>query len=141
MGVFLTAATTALSVVGQQNEAAAQRVELKVRKREEASAARDREVVRGRRFNALLGAQSAAAAAKGIQLSGSPANISLEDARRSSEESLIDRTNTEGRINALSRQATSIKRLANVKSATTILSGVQSIIDQNKNAAAAGGAP
>ena len=116
---------TFFQIAGQRQAAAAQEVELEIAKRDEASAARDREVQRKQRINAILGAQAASAAAKGIELSGSVANISLEDAKRASRESLIDDVNTRARIDALSRRKRSVRRLANVRTATTIFKAVE----------------
>ena len=109
-----------------RQEAGAKQVELEISKRQEASASRDREIQRKQRIAAILGAQSADAAAKGIALSGSVANISLEDARRASRESLIDDVNTSARISALSRRSRSIGRLAKVRTAVTIFSAAES---------------
>ena len=107
-------------IAGIRAEAGAKQVELEISKRQEASASRDREIQRKQRIAAILGAQSADAAAKGIALSGSVANISIEDARRASRESLIDDVNTTARISALSRRSRSIKRLAKFRTAITI---------------------
>ncbi len=130
MGLFVTAATTALTVAAQRQAAGAQQVELDIAKREESAGARDREVQRKRRITAILGAQSADAAAKGIALSGSVANISLVDAKRASEESLIDDVNTRARISALSRRSRSIRRLSNIKTGVTILGGIERAISR-----------
>jgi hypothetical protein len=127
MGI-LALATTALTVSAQRKAAGAQQVELEIAKREESSAARDREVQRKRRITAILGAQSADAAAKGISLSGSVANISIEDARRASEESMIDDVSTRARIDALSRRSRSIGRLQKLRSATTIFKAAEDAI-------------
>ena len=114
MGLFL-------EIAAQRTAANAQQVELEIAKREESAAGRDREVQRKRRIAAILGAQSADAAAKGIALSGSVANISLVDAERASEESLIDDVNVRSRMAALSRRSRSIRRLSNIKTGITIL--------------------
>lgn len=118
-------ALTLLKIAAQRQAAGAQQVELEIAKREESAGARDREVQRKRRITAILGAQSADAAAKGIALSGSVANISLVDAKRASEESLIDDVNTRSRIAALSRRIRSIRRLSTVKTGITILQDVE----------------
>ena len=123
MGLFLTA----LKVTAQRQAAAAQRTELQVAKREEAAASRDREVQRKRRIVAILGSQAADAAAKGVALSGSVGNISLVDAKRSAEESLIDDVNTKSRIAALSRRSRSIRRLTNLKTGITIIGDAERI--------------
>ena len=112
---------TFLKVAAIRQEAGAKRVELNIAKRQERSSALDREVLRKRRSAAILGAQTAEAAAKGVQLSGSVANISLVDAKRAAEESQIDRINTAGRISALSRRSKSIRRAARIKIATSII--------------------
>ena len=124
MGVFalpLAIGATVFSVAATRQAAGAQQAELEIAKREEASGARDREVQRKRRLVTILGAQSADAAARGVALSGSVGNISIQDAKRASEDSLIDDVNTRGRISALSRRSRSVGRLANLRSATTIL--------------------
>lgn len=121
MGNFALIALTAASVSATRQAAGAKQVELNIAKREEASGSRDREIQRKRRIAAILGAQAADAAAKGIALSGSVANISIVDAKRASEDSLIDDVNTRARISALSRRSRSIGRIANLRSATTIL--------------------
>lgn len=118
MGVFL-------EIAAQRQAAGAQQAELAVAKREEAAAARDREVKRKRRISAILGAQAAQAAAGGTQLSGSVANISIVDAKRASEESLIDDVNTRARINALSRKSRSIGRLAKLQHGITIFKAAE----------------
>ncbi len=117
----LAVSATVASVGAIRQSAGAKQVELNIAKREEASGARDREVQRGRRINAILGAQAADAAAKGVALSGSVGNISIVDAKRASDESLIDDVNTRARISALSRRSRSIGRVANLRSATKIL--------------------
>lgn len=126
MGVF----NTALKVIAQGQAGAAQRVELEVAKREEAAGARDREVQRKRRITAILGAQAADAAAKGVELSGSVGNISLVDAQRASEESLIDDVNTKSRMAALTRRSRSIRRLTKLKQGITILSDAERMISR-----------
>lgn len=112
-------------IAASRQEAGAKQVELEITKRQEASASRDREVQRKQRIVAILGAQAASAAAKGIALSGSVANISIEDARRASRESLIDDVNTAGRISALSRRSRSIGRLQKLRTAVTIFKAVE----------------
>ena len=112
---------TFLKVAALSHESQAKRTELAIAKRQEKAAALDREVVRKRRSAAILGAQTAEAAAKGLQLSGSVANISIVDAKRAAEESQIDRINTSGRISALSRRAKSIKRATRIKIGATII--------------------
>ena len=114
-------------IAAQRQEAGAKQVELEIAKRQEASASRDREVQRKQRITAILGAQAANAAAKGIALSGSVANISLEDAKRASRESLIDDVNTTARISALSRRSRSIRRLTNIRTAVTIFKAVERV--------------
>ena len=114
-------------IAPQRQEAGAKQVELEIAKRQEASASRDREVQRKQRITAILGAQAANAAAKGIALSGSVANISLEDAKRASRESLIDDVNTTARISALSRRSRSIRRLTNIRTAVTIFKAVERV--------------
>ena len=115
-------------IAAQRKEAGAKQVELEIAKRQEASASRDREVQRKQRITAILGAQAANAAAKGIALSGSVANISLEDARRASRESLIDDVNTAGRISALSRRSRSIGRLQKLRTAVTIFKAAEDVV-------------
>lgn len=127
MGQFLLIAATALQASAQVQEAGAKEVELELAKREETSSARDREVQRKRRIAAIIGEQAAQAAAKGLQLTGSVANITIVDAKRASEESLIDRSNLRARINALSRRQTSIGRIATTRAAGTILGSAQRI--------------
>ena len=114
-------------IAAQRKEAGAKQVELEIAKRQEASASRDRQVQRKQRITAILGAQAANAAAKGIALSGSVANISLEDAKRASRESLIDDVNTTARISALSRRSRSIRRLTNIRTAVTIFKAVERV--------------
>lgn len=121
MGEFILIASAVLGVAAQQQQAGAQEVEIELAKRKESSDARDREVQRKRRIAAILGAQAADAAAKGLQLSGSVANISIVDAKRASEESLIDDVDTRLRIDVLSRRSRSIRRIANLRSGATIL--------------------
>ena len=116
---------TFLKVAAISQESRAKRSELAIAKRQEKAAALDREVVRKRRSAAILGTQAAEAAAKGVQLSGSIANISLTDAKRAAEESQIDRINTAARVSALSRRAKTIRRAARIKIATTIMGDVE----------------
>ncbi len=125
---LLALATVGLTIAADRQKEKAQQVELAIAQREETAAARDREVQRGRRINAILGAQSADAAARGVQLSGSVANISLVDAKRASEESLIDDVNTRGRIDALSRRSRSIRRLRKIDTAATIFKAAEKAI-------------
>ena len=115
-------------IAAQRQEARVQTIELEIAKREEASASRDREVQRKQRITAILGAQAADAAAKGVALSGSVANISLEDAKRASRESLIDDVNTSARISALSRRSRSIRRLQKLRTAVTIFKTAEEAI-------------
>lgn len=122
---LLTLASVGLTIAAQRQAAGAQQVELEIAQREESAASRDREVLRKRRTVAILGAQSADATAKGIALSGSVANISLVDARRASEESLIDDVNTRARIDALSRRSRSIGRLQKLQSGITIFKAAE----------------
>lgn len=123
--IGLTAAATAGSVYSQRQATGAREVELELAQRQEEQAARDRQVQRKRRLAAVLGSQRAQAAAQGLTMSGSVGNISLTDARRASEESLIDDVNTRARIDALKRNRSTISRLSRVRTATTILGGVE----------------
>ncbi len=128
MGSFaLQAGVAALSVSAQIQAAGAREVELELKKRDETSSAKDRELQRKRRLAAILGAQSAEAAARGLQLSGSVANISITDAKLAGEDSLIDSVNTRARISALSRNQKSIRRVANIRAARTIIGTVSRI--------------
>lgn len=115
------ALSTGAQVFTQRQAAGAQEVELELAKREEAAAARDREVQRKRRLNAILGEQAAAAAAGGVAMSGSVANISITDAKRAAEESFIDDTMTRSRIAQLDRRRRTVSRLGTLRNATTIL--------------------
>lgn len=124
----VTAAATVGTVAAQRKAAGARSVELEVAQRQEASAARDREVLRKRRLHAILGSQRAAAAASGLAMSGSVANISLTDARRASEESLIDDVNTRARIDALKRNRSTISRMSRLRTSTTILGAAERVL-------------
>jgi len=115
------AASTFVGVSAQRQAAGAREVELELAQRQETTAARDRAVQRKRRLAAVLGAQSAQAAASGLSMSGSVANISLTDARRAGEDSAIDSHNTRLRIDALKRNRASVSRLSRMRTATTIL--------------------
>ena len=126
-------------IAAQRQEARAQTIELEIAKREEASASRDREVQRKQRIAAILGAQAADAAAKGVALSGSVANISLEDAKRASRESLIDDVNTSARISALSRRSRSIRRLQKFRTAITIFKFGEEVVIRAASGGASGG--
>lgn len=127
--IIITAivASTAVGVRAQRQAAGAQQVELDIASRQEAAGARDREVKRRRRLVAILGAQAADAAARGLSMEGSVANISIEDAKRASEDSLIDDVNTRARINSLVRRRNTVGRLANLRSATTILGAAERV--------------
>lgn len=116
-----TVAATGLSVHAQRQATGAREVELELAQREEAAAARDREVLRKRRLVAILGEQAAAAAAGGVAMSGSVANISITDAQRAAEESFIDETMTRSRIAQLGRRRSTVSRLGRLRTATTIL--------------------
>lgn len=113
--------TAAGAVYAQRQASGAQEVQLELQKRGEAQAAQDREVQRKRRLNAILGSQAAEAAASGLSMSGSVANISLVDAQRASEDSMIDSVSTRARIDALSSQQRTIRRISTVRQASTIL--------------------
>ncbi len=130
MGQFLAIAALVLQASATVQEAGAKKVELEIAKREEASAARTREVDRRERVRTIISAQAAEAAAKGLQLTGSVANISIVDAKLAGQESFIDRANTRARIAALSRRGSSITRVANIRAAGTILTGTQRIRDR-----------
>lgn len=136
MGAFVAAHSTALllgtaiagttaAVATQRKASGAQEVELELAQRKETQGARDREVARRRRLAAILGSQSAVAAASGVAMSGSVANISLTDAQRAAEDSLTDDVNTRTRIDALKRQRSTISRLSKFRSATTILGAAE----------------
>lgn len=120
----LAAAGTAVAVHGQRQAAGAQQVELDLAARQEATAARDREVQRKRRLVAILGSQAAEASAAGVAMSGSVANVSITDAKRAGEDSLIDSVNTSTRINALRRERRTIGRASTYQSVGTILGAV-----------------
>lgn len=120
------AAGAIYGVRAQRKAAGAQQVEMELAQRQEETAARDREIQRRRRFNAILGAQSAAAGAGGIAMSGSVANISITDASRAAEESAIDRNTTGMRIDALGRRSRSIGAMSRARTATTILGTIES---------------
>lgn len=117
----ISAATTAYSVDQGKKATASQQVELDLAKRQESQAAQDRELQRNRRINAILGAQNAQAAASGVANSGSVANISLQDAKLAGEDSSTDALNTRTRIDALSRQRTTIGSVGRARTATSIM--------------------
>jgi len=119
---------TALSVGAQRQAAGAREVELELAQRRETTASRDREIQRRRRLVAILGSQSANAAASGLAMSGSVANISMTDAQRAAEDSFVDDFNTRTRIDALKRNRASVSRLSTVRSATTILNAGERIL-------------
>lgn len=121
-GMYMVAAAAGGYMIHQQRQAAGhQQAELKLAQRQEEMGARDREVQRKRRINAILGSQSAMAAAGGIAMSGSVANVSIEDARLAGEESLVDATTTGLRISALQRRSRSIGALSRARTATSIM--------------------
>lgn len=120
-------ASAGAQIASNRQATGAQQVELEMEKRGEAAMAQDREVQRKRRLSAILGAQSAEAAAAGLSMTGSVANITLADAKEASRESTVDRANTRGRIDTMSRQSRSLGRLSNVRTATTILSTAASL--------------
>ena len=123
----LAAASAVGAVAAQRQSAGAREVELELQQRQESSAARERAIARKRRLTAVLGAQSADAAARGVQMSGSVANISITDATRAAEDSQVDEVNTRLRIDALRRQRRSVARHSTARSATTILGAAERI--------------
>lgn len=136
--LWLTAAATGLEVYGTMQAAKAQRQQLLVEQKQEAMAATDREVQRQRRLNAILGSQAASAAAAGVANSGSVGNISLVDARRAAEDSLVDQVGTGQRIRALRSQSRSIGRAALISAGGTILSAGQKIASRGSVPATGG---
>jgi len=139
MGDFLTIAAAGASIAANRQEAGAKQVELDIAAREEKTAVKDRAIQRKRRINAVLGSQNALAAAKGIQLMGSVANISLVDAERSAEDSRIDELNTSSRLRSMKRQRKSIGRISRLRTATTILKTGASIANRGGSKPAGGG--
>lgn len=139
LAIPLLIAAAGAQIYTERQASGAQQVELEMQKRGEDSAARDREVQRKRRLNAILGAQSAVAAASGLQSQGSVANISLVDATRAGQESFIDQGNTRARIASLSRQQASIRRVSAGRTATTILQTGASIYGASYKGASGGG--
>lgn len=121
----LTAASAAVGVVSQRQATAAQQVELDLAARQEADAARGRELQRKRRLAALLGAQYVNAAASGVAMSGSVANIASTDARRAYEDTAMDYVNTQSRLDALRRQRESLGFAGALGQASTILGAAQ----------------
>lgn len=126
------AAALPLAIIGQvgslaagQRAASAERRELAVAAEQEKFAAVDRELERRRRYEAILGAQQAQAAAAGIQFSGSVANVAISDAKRAAEESRIDDYNTRLRLQTLRRRSSSVQSAANARGATQILNFVE----------------
>lgn len=115
------AASTVAGVSAQRKAAGAREVELELAQRQETVQSRDREIQRKRRLAAVLGAQSAQAAASGLAMSGSVANISITDAQRAGEDSAVDDYNTRLRIDALKRNRASVSRMSRARTATTIL--------------------
>lgn len=127
MGQFVfLAAAAAVSSFGTIRAAQAENAQLKLQQRQEEQAATDREVQRQRRLNAILGYQSASAAAAGVSMSGSIANLSIVDARRAAEDSLVDRISTGQRISALQMARRSNSQAAAFKVGGTILSAAAS---------------
>jgi hypothetical protein len=123
------AAAAAVKSFGTIRSAQAENAQLKVVQRQEEQAATDREVQRQRRLNAILGSQAASVAASGVALSGSVANLSIVDARRAAEDSLVDQISTGQRITALQMQRRSNTQGARIKVAGTILSTAASAYD------------
>ncbi len=130
MGDFFTAAAAVTTIAADRKATGAKQVELDIQARQEKSAARDREIQRRRRLATVLGSQAALAAAKGIQLSGSVANISLTDAKRAAEDSRTDDLNTQARLASLKRQRKSLSRVSTLRTATTILKAGERIADR-----------
>ena len=130
MGQFIALGAAALSAIATVREGEAKKFELQVAEREEASAARTREVERRERVRTIIGAQAADAAARGLQLTGSVANISIVDAQRAADESQIDQTNTRARIKALRRRGNTISRVSNIRAGGTILRGGARFLDR-----------
>jgi hypothetical protein len=119
---WVALAGAVVQAAGQISSSNAQQVQLNLEKRQEQSAARDREVQRQRRLNAILGAQSAAIAASGVANSGSVANVSLIDAKRAAEDSQVDRINTSSRVIALDTNRRAIRKVGQIQAAGTLLS-------------------
>jgi len=119
---FLASSAAVASASAAIKGAGAQQVELDLAARQEGLAAKDREVARKRRLVAVLGSQRAAAAAAGVALSGSVANISIADAEQASIDRLLDRTNTRITLDRIGRQRQSIGRAGVLSAGGTILS-------------------
>lgn len=131
---WLAAAAVTTAAVGtymqvQANNQAAdeKKAELVSQSQQEKAAAIDRELQRKRRLSAILGAQAAEAAASGLAMSGSVANISINDAKIGTEDNIIDAGNTRARINSYDRTSRSIGKIASYQNAGTIMSGAERI--------------
>ena len=122
---WLLVGSTALTAGSQIKAAKEQKVEYELARRKEESASLDREVQRRRRVKALIGAQAAEAAAKGLEMSGSVSNISITDAKRAGEDTLIDSVNTRATIASLNRASNTATRVGYTRAATTIMSGAE----------------
>lgn len=124
---FLASSAAVASASASIKGTGAQEVDLELAKRQEKLAAKDREVQRQERLNAVLGSQRAAAAASGVAFSGSVANVSISDAERASIDRLVDRQNTRIQLNRFDTRKKAIRRIGNMRAGATILSTAATI--------------
>lgn len=116
------AAGTYASVRSSQNAAKATEIQYNEQAKDEASAARDREIERRRKLVQALSSQAAAAGASGVDQSvGTRKAIALADLNAASYDSLQDRARTNRRSLLLRGAGKNARRQGNLESAGIVI--------------------
>ena len=123
-GVLLAATLVAggLSARAASNAGKAQQIELKEQAKQEAVAAKDREIERRRALIDSISTQNAEAGALGDEINtGSRRAIVLEDIRRQRLDDLTDRATTNRRATTLRSSGRAAKTTGNLQAGATLL--------------------
>ena len=109
------------SAYQQRKAGLIQQAELKAQAKTEAVAAGQQQIERRRSLIRALSAQNAAAAAAGVETSGSIEAIARRDIRDAQNDLLVSGVNTQSRQRALRSRASNAVRVGNASAATSLL--------------------
>ena len=131
-GAALVATVAAGSLSARQQYIAGKEAQIsaKMEAKQEADAARGREIERKRSLLRALATQNAAAGAQGVAFSGGKAAIAQTDIRDAVEDLMIDRSNTSRRAFALKRSGNQAKRQGNLNATISLIDTAGNVFGQ-----------
>lgn len=111
-----------LSAYSSRQAGEAQARELKFAKKQEFAAAEEREIARKNRLLDALASQNVQAGMGGVQMTGTPFEIMMQDVKAAEREQESDDLQTKIRGMSLSMQASAAKRMGRTQALATLMS-------------------